>query len=267
MVASDSDLKDELWDIEQKWERITDVPEPPRSLMNIVEYGLGSNKRAEEYINRLLRYFLDPEEPHGLQREFLRAFLEGLPDECDFDEDIHDISDTDVDEQVFVRLTADENPDGETERAGRVDLVIETPGEWFLLVEIKFWAGENGVDSEGLSQTEFYYEVSEREEPWKNEYESRYHLYMHPSTESEAVEDAFANWTWESFLSDVFEEFIWANSPRYPLRTVAQLREFSDDVQEITGMSDQQASEREQVELYLDHYDAIEGVRDHSLSL
>jgi hypothetical protein len=262
MVESKPGLKDELWDLEQKWERITDVPEPPRSLMNIVEYGLGSNRRAEEYINRLLRYFLDPQEPHGLQREFLKAFLEGLPDECDFDEDIHDISDTDVDEQVFVRLTADENPDGDTERTGMVDLVIETPGEWFLMVEIKFWAGENGVDSEGLSQTEFYYYVSERNRDWKDEHESGYHLYMHPSTESEAVEDEFANWTWESFLSDVFEEFVRVNLPRYPLRTVAQLREFSDDIQEITGMSDQQASEREQVELYLDHYDAIEGVRD-----
>lgn len=262
MVASDFDLKDELWHLEQKWERITDVPETPRSVMNVVEYGLGSNKRAEEYINRLLRYFLDPEEPHGLQREFLKAFLEGLPDKCDFDEDIHDISDTNVDEQVFVQLAADENPDGDTDRTGRVDLVIETPGEWFLMVEIKFWAGENSVGGEGLSQTEFYYELSEREEPWKNEYESGYHLYMYPSNESKAVEDEFENWTWESFLSDVFEEFIRVNSPRYPQRTVAQLREFSDDIQEITGMSDQEANEREQVELYLDHYEAIESVRD-----
>ena len=138
MVAPDSGLKDELWDLEQRWEQITDVPETPRSLMNVVEYGLGSNRRAEVYINRLLRYFLDPEEPHGLKREFLKAFLNGLPDECAFDEDTHDLSSANVDEQVYVRMTADENPTGDTERTGSVDLVLEAPNEWFLMTEIKF---------------------------------------------------------------------------------------------------------------------------------
>ena len=126
---------------------------------------------------------------------------------------------------------------------------------------MKFWAGENNVDGEGLSQTEFYYAESELEGHW-DEYESGYHLYMHSSNQAEAEEEAFANWTWEDFLDDVFEGFVQENAPRYPQRTVAQLREFSDDIKEIVRMTDQQANEREQVELYLDHYDAIEGVRD-----
>ena len=262
MVAPDSGLKSELWDLEQQWEQITDVPETPRSLMNVVEYGLGSNRRAEVYINRLLRYFLDPEEPHGLQREFLKAFLNGLPDECAFDEDTHDLSSANVDEQVYVRMTADENPTGDTERTGSVDLVLEAPNEWFLMTEIKFWAGENNVGSEGLSQTEFYYEAPRFGGQLKEEYESGYYIYMYPSEEPEAEEDGFTNWTWESFLDDVFWEFLRKNSPRYPQRTVAQLREFNDDVEEIANMTDQQANQREKIELYLEHYDAIKDVSE-----
>ena len=127
MVYSDSDLKEELWKLEQRWKQITDVPETPRSLMNVVEYGLGSNRRAEVYINRLFQYFLNPKEPHRMEREFLKAFLKGLPDECEFGEDTHDLSDVIVDEQFWVRMDADENPSEDTERTGNVDLILEVP--------------------------------------------------------------------------------------------------------------------------------------------
>src|SRR6056297_2932954 len=135
-MDSGTRLDEELRSLERKWEQITDVPESPRSVMDVIEYSLDTQRKAEEYINRLLRYFLDPEEPHGMDTEFLKAFLEELPTECKFEEDIHDLSDVHVDEQVQVR----EVTDGTTESTGYADLIIEVPNEWFLLIELKFSA-------------------------------------------------------------------------------------------------------------------------------
>lgn len=249
-MDSNSGLSAELRAFEQKWEGITDVPESPRSLMDVIEYSLGSQKKAEVYVNRLLAYFLDPEEPHGMGSEFLRAFLDGLPAECDFQEDIHDLSSVVVDDQVSVEKVED----GTTTSSGIADLVIEVPNEWYLLIELKFSAKD--------TQTEFYYRdathVGGRP---KAEYESEhYYLYVHQHDEPIANEPEFTNWTWKAFSNDVLEEFLVENASRYPQRTVAQIREFNDDVKNISGMTDQQENEQEKIELYLEHYDAIADV-------
>ncbi|MWG34545.1 hypothetical protein [Halomarina oriensis] len=67
------DLTPRLRALSERWEVITERPGSPRSTMNVVEYGLGKRRRAEVYVNRLLRYLLDPEEPHGMDTEFLDA--------------------------------------------------------------------------------------------------------------------------------------------------------------------------------------------------
>ena len=258
-MEPENELERELAVLSHKWNEITDVPETPRSVMSVIEYSLGSQRKAEVYTNRLLRYFLDPEEPHGMNDDLLRAFLDGLPDECGFDEDTYDLSDAEVDDQV--RLYRD--ADGETVSAGDVDLVVESPNEWFLMVEIKFSAGENNLRGEELSQTEKYYEASRIDSIPKEDYEAGgYYLYLHPSDEPRANEEGFANWTWGEVVDDVLKELIVENSSRYPQRTVAQLHEFADDIQEITGMTERQENDHEKVELYLEHYEAIEDVTD-----
>lgn len=249
-MNTDSDLDAELRALAQKWERITETPQSPRSLMNVIEYSLGSQRKAEVYVNRLLKYVLDPEEPHGLGTEFLRAFLDGLPDECGFEEDVHDLSDVRVAEQVPVTQVVD----GDPESTGYVDLVIDVPNEWFLLIELKFSAAD--------TQTTFYYQdVTHVDDRPKTEYESgHYYLYVHPEDRPEATEDAFSNLTWHTITTCVLEPFLTANAPRYPQRTVTQLRELTDDIRTITGMTDQQQTEREKIALYLDHYEAITDV-------
>jgi hypothetical protein len=245
-------IEADLRALERKWEQITDVPDSPRPLMDVIEYSLGSQKKAEVYVNRLLAYLLDPEEPHGIDTEFLRAFLDGLPAECDFQEDVHDLSDVVVDDQVRVDTVVD----GTTESSGIVDLLIEAPNEWFLMIELKFSAED--------TQTEFYYRDATHVggEP-KTAYESgTYYLYLHQHDQPEANEPNFANWTWKAFSTDVLEPFLLENAARYPQRTVAQLREFNDDIRNIAGMTDQQEHEREKIALYLDHYDAITDVSD-----
>jgi hypothetical protein len=155
------DLRRELQTLTRQWGRLTAIPETPRSLMDVIEYSLGTQQKAEVYINRLFAYLLDPEQPHRMNAEFLRAFLTGLPDTCGFEEDIHDLSDVVVNEQV--RLT--KQADGETVSSGFVDLAVQVPNEWFLLVELKFSAED--------TQTEFYrQEVTHIDGVPKDDYES-----------------------------------------------------------------------------------------------
>ena len=60
----------------------------------------------------------------------------------------------------------------------------------------------------------------------------------------------------------MLEPFLHENAVRSPRRTVAQLRELDDDIQNITGMTDQRENTDEKIALYLDHCDAIEDVTD-----
>jgi len=218
--------------------------------MDVIEYSLGTQRKAEVYINRLFAYFLDPEQPHRMNSEFLRAFLNSLPETCGFEEDIHDLSDVVVDDQV--RLT--EQVDGETVSSGFVDLAVQVPNEWFLLVELKFSAED--------TQTEFYrQDVTHIDDVPKDDYESgAYYLYLHQADRPDANDLDFSNWTWRAFVESVLTDFIVDNAPRYPQRTVVQLHEFADDIRSITGMSDPTDDVDEKIELYLDHYEAIADV-------
>lgn len=257
------ELAHDLEVLERKWRKLTRIPEPPRTTMNVIEYSLGQHRKAEEYVNRFLGYVLDPTEPHGMDADFLRAFLEGLPAACSFDEDTYDLSDVQVTDQVRVEGGETSGRDAETESTGIVDLVIEVPQEWVLLIELKFRAGENNLRGDGPSQTECYYQADQVGGEQTTAYESgQYYLYVHHHEEPSAREPAFANWTWKAMTQDVIEPFIASNAPRYPQRTATQLREFVDDLTTIISMSEHQQNDREKLELYLDHYEAIKDVSD-----
>ena len=249
MTETDN-LRRELKTFTRRWEQLTAVPKTPRSLMDVIEYSLGTQRKAEVYINRLFAYFLDPEQPHRMNSGFLRVFLNGLPNTCGFEGDIHDLSDVVVDDQV--RLT--EQVDRETVSSGFVDLAIQVPNEWFLLVELKFSAED--------TQTEFYrQDVTHVDGVPKDDYESgAYYLYLHQDDRPDANGPEFSNWTWTAFVGTVLTDFIVENAPRYPQRTVIQLHEFADDIRSITGMSDPTDDVDEKIELYLDHDEVIADV-------
>ena len=271
------ELESALQSLSEEWEHVTEIPQNPRTILQVIEYTLDSRRKAEEYVNRLLRYYLDPENSHGMGAEFLQAFLEALPEDTGFDQPIHDLSGVVVDDQVRVYGWNDDGlrdfdkgeacvnelqpSNEEDESVGIVDLVVEMPDDWFLLIELKFFAGENNLTGAGPSQTEWYYGSSTVGDREKSTYESGgYYLFVRPESEPEAKEPEFENWSWREFDKDVLEPFIREKGPRIPARTVEQLREFRDDIQNITGMSDYQADERRKVELFLEHYEAINDV-------
>ncbi len=204
--------------------------------MNVIEYGLGKQRRAEVYLDWLLRYLLDADEPHGMGIDFLRSFLQGLPSACDFQEDVYELSDVIVSEQASVK-TIDPTT-GQTDKQGWLDLLIEVPDEWFLLIELKFSAAETG--------TTFYCEADTIGGRSKQEYESgEYYLYLHQDDQPQASGVCFTNLTWKTFVEEILDPFLVQHGPRYPQRTVNQLYELSYDIKEITGMSDHEQSEHE----------------------
>lgn len=244
------ELGSSLQDLERKWRTITSSPEEPRSTMNVIEYGLGKQRRAEVYVNRLLRYLLDPEEPHGMDDDFLEAFLQGLPESAKFDEGVFDLSDVRVNVQVAI-----EDESNEDSSTGYADLVLDIPNEWFLLVELKFSAKETG--------TEFYSRASHIDDEPVEDYESgQYYLYLHQHDRPQAESMDFVNMSWRRFVDDILDDFIADGSLRYPQRTTTQLHDLKNDLQSITNMNDQSSADEEKIALYLEHFDAIEDVRD-----
>lgn len=244
MTTEQSELAVELQRLTQRWDAITEIPENPQSTMDIIEYGLGKQRRAELYVNRLLCYFLDPEKPHGMETDFLYTVLQQLPTGLEFDEDTYDLSDVRVNEQVIAKREG---------TATYPDLVVDVPGEWFILIELKFSAAETGTES--------YAKATQLGGEQVANYESgQYYLYLHQRNKPTASSCEFTNWTWESFVGNVLDEIIMESAPRYPQRTAAQLHELRDDLENITNMGDQQTAEEEKIELYLKHVDAITDV-------
>lgn len=249
-----NELSEELQRLDRQWEEITTIPETPRSLLNVIEYSLDTQQKAEVYANRLLAYFLDPSEPHGLDAELLRAFLNALPEDLEFEEDAYDLSGVQVESEVQIT-------DDDVDREGYADLVLQQPGEWFLLIELKFYAGENNLQGEKDPQTVFYEDASHLGGRPMADYEAgQYYLYLHPEGADEAASEEFTNWTWAGLVETVLQQMVAENASRYPQRTVAQLREFIDDITNLTGMTERQQSDQEKIELYVDHHDAIQDV-------
>lgn len=248
-MDSNTTLAGELQILHRRWDGITEAPEVPRSTMDVIEYGLGKQQRAEVYLNRLLCYLLNPEQPHGMGTDFLRAFLDGLPRACGFDEDTYDLTDVRVEQQVPVwGRPQSKRDDGAS--PGYLDLLIDVPNEWFLLIELKFSAEDRG--------TKFYCDAAQLGDQLITAYESgQYYVYIHQTDHSEARGRCFVNWTWHDFVRDVLKEFLVDNEPRYPQRTATQLYDLRDDIQTIAGMSEQSKSTHEKIALYLDHVDAI----------
>jgi hypothetical protein len=242
----------------EKWDRFTDVPDIPDTTLQIIEYSLDKQRKAEIYASRILAYFLDPSESHGLSTEFLQTFLSSLPSDVEFEEETFELSDVQVTTEAPVSL--EEDHEGEEQVRGYADLFIELPEEWFVVCEIKLGASERGIDSKGRSQTELYYDADRVNGELKSDYGGGgYYLYIRPGGSATAKEEEFTNLSWQ-YVTSVVDTVLNENAARFPSRPVGQLREFKDDIQILTGMSEEQQHEQELAALYVEHYNAVNEV-------
>lgn len=265
-MFSEEDFSPTLREVSDEWKELTSSPDPPRSMMNVIEYGLGEMRRGEVYMTRFLRYLMDPSEPHGLETEFLKVFLDGFASRFEFEEPTYDLSNVRVRNEVWTRHRGETESDlvdtthhseesEATDTSGRIDLVVDEPGDWFFLIELKFSAEENNLAGSGLSQTEFYRAATHIGETPKTDYEGNgYYAFLHMEGTNPARSSEFANWTWEDMTRDVLEPFITKIGPTIPHRTLVHLTDLRDDIKNFTGMTPDESQTYEKAELYLEHY-------------
>jgi len=219
-------------------QNIPEVEEPPKTTLGII-----NRRQRENYWNRILRYFLDPSEPHGFGTAVLDAVLELILSRTEDAEFEYQSGDN-----IVVRSEV-QNPNG-----GRPDLFICHDGSWSVCFELKVTA------SEGSNQTKQYV----GEIPIDNSTipsDSRYHVYLSKASQLNAEASAFLNISWRE-LVDLLDEVLVATGGRATGRGAAQLRDFRNTIQTETTMHENEHTEqqREQMELYVKYYDEIQTV-------
>lgn len=245
MTAS---INDSLADLQQQLDALPEMEEPPPTTLQV----LGRSRR-ETYWQRLLVYFLSPDEAHGLEDAVIEHVLTALSDRSDFDFD-------------FSRLSLD-NVQVEREVAtghGRPDIVIWSATDWFICFELK-------VDStEGQDQTLRYVSVDAFDEIDLNKNDvpddGHHYIYLAPEDVAGPDADEFTHISW-SWVSSELQSFLSESYGEYPFRTTVQLHDFADTIRSELTMTEYQENQREKVELAIDHYEpmmeVLEALEDH----
>lgn len=136
-MATSEEIQNRLRKLRTSLEALPEVSEPPKQTLRI----LGS-MRAEQKWNTLLKYFIDPSQPHGFGVDLLKSFLNKANEEADlgieyYHRDFETVS-------IDTEITSPQN--------NRFDIAVRVPGEWFVWIESKVDA------SEGDRQTQRYVE-------------------------------------------------------------------------------------------------------------
>lgn len=259
---SGTKLQDEFRELRRSLEAIPEVEEPPKSTLRVL--GLS---RSEKSWNSLLKYFLDPSQPHGFKADLLKSFLDKLTTETTIDLDyIH----RDLDRvELDIEVTGDE---------GRPDIVVRVPGKWFICIECKVDAGETNGQLGRYLQDPMLGNTEKSEFPTGG----HHYVYISKSLASDAntsvritkenaptnlqekyflrentpdvYEKEFVDLYWEQ-VADAFSEEVKFSRGQYPERSVSQVDDFLTNIQRVTMTREDKFTEtqKEKVQL-LDEY-------------
>jgi hypothetical protein len=239
-----ADLENQLSDLKSKIGRIPSPTPPPRTTLQIQD-----DAATERAWQNYLAYFLDPTADHGLQADALNQFLGGLSNHVDrnLPERIPDHVSEDVD--VFTER--------ESDAGNQPDLVIWETGWFFICCELKLYS------SEKESQTRRYARDDQVGQKLKEDVPERGHHYAYirrPGTD-DADADQFANVTWKQ-VKRWLTPLVTEGRGRYPSRTTAQLSDFLDTIHLDMTDDFHLETEKEKMDLYFEHLDAIEQAKD-----
>lgn len=228
-------MKERLSDFETAIERIPSPEPPPRTTLQL-QGRAGSEGAWQNY----LQYFLDPASPHGLGTDALNRFLQGVDEYVDGH--IPDYAPEAID------VVAEQRSEG----GNQPDLVIQSPGQFFICCELKLYS------QEGENQTQRYIEDTQIGRTDKSEFPEggHHYLYIKRPGHKDAEADGFVNITWKQVYS-WFTPLLSENRGRYPTRTTAQLSDFLDTIQQNMTEDEHLRTERKKMELYFNHEDAI----------
>jgi hypothetical protein len=228
-------VKERLVEFETSIERIPSLDAPPRTTLQVQ-----NRADVEDAWQSYLGYFLNPNAPHGLGKDVLHRFLAGL------DEVAVESFPTHLSDNIVVEEEVSSPNDN------RPDLVIQTPGEFFICCELKLYS------SEGEHQTERYASDSHIGAVQKSRFpeEGHHYVYIRRPGHKTADSEAFVDVTWTQ-VRDWIEPLVLKNRGRYPARTIAQLTDFLDTIQHDMTQNEHIKTAQEKMRLYFNHEDAI----------
>jgi hypothetical protein len=217
-------------------------------------YSVLSGPREKQYQDSL-RYFLDPQKPHGFDETLLEAFLECLGVQH------HNLQGQHVELETEVQI-ADAGSDG------RIDLIIcggsalSDHPRWAVFLELKVGA------TEGQNQTPTYAEADRWNFSWFDSNEVAVnrlidtdYAYLKRDSADDATADSFRSMAWKAIVR-TFDRQLQGSLFDYPHRSVVQLTDFIQSLKETEHMDspfdESQLSER--LNLYFEYSDRIEQV-------
>lgn len=231
-------------ELNKQLNRLPEAEKPPPTTLQV----LGRNQQERDW-QRLLFYFLSPNEGHGLSHELLEHLLSSLSERSDLDYtfsrlDLHDI-------QVETEVVASND--------GRPDAVLWVQNDWFICWELKLWASETG------EQTEAYIDASSFQtiDLTKDDIlpDNRHYIYLAPKNASQPGAEEFVQVSWE-WLASELEAFLAESHGRYPARTTAQLDDFLSTITQELTMTEYQENQQEKARLYFEYYDQLNEIQN-----
>jgi len=213
-----------------------------------------SGPREKQYQDSL-RYFLDPQKPHGFDETLLESFLECIGVRH------HNLQGHHVELETEVQ-TADAGSEG------RIDIVIcggsalSDHPQWAVFLELKVGA------TEGQRQTPSYAEADRWNFSWfdsdtvvVDQLSETEYAYLKRDNAEDATAESFQSVDWKDIVA-TFDRQLQGSLFDYPHRSVVQLTDFIQSLKETENMDSpfdkSQLSER--LDLYFEYSDLIEQV-------
>jgi hypothetical protein len=228
-------------ELRRQLQRLPETEEPPPTTLQLLGQG-----RQEGDWQRFLAYFLTPEAPHGLDYAAVEQFLQGLGarNDVDFEFSRFDLDKIEVATEVPI-------PNG------RLDLLIWSEEEWFVLCELKIDASENDGQTPKYATAETFHNI---DLDLTAVPEGRGH-YLYVTPDRSAPESSVfvpIAWSWIAAQLRAVQESDYGS---YPARTTGQLDDFIDTIETELTMTEHEHNETEKARLYVDYYDDIAEVQ------
>lgn len=217
-------------------------------------------KTAFELLNRgqyedawqsYLRYFLDPDQPHRFEDDFLSRFLEllGENEMISFSPPKTGLQPGKGVEVTAERQSSDDN---------RPDLIITSGLEWFLCIELKVHASEGGGEQ---PQTARYANDENIVPNGVSDYEGGDFIYIKPSESAPSSSSTFSDLDWQEVRS-VVQDTLAHSTGHVPARSIAQLSDFSTLIDSQLNMNEVDKETRQRKDLYFQYRDEITEAQD-----
>ena len=234
-------LRNQLSGFSQQLTLLPDVEKPPKSTLHILR-----KAHREQAWQRLLFYFLSPDESHGLDAAMLEHLLSSLAERHNLELPFSYFDLENIRVETEVNLS----------NRRRTDAVIWLADEWFICWELKVYSSEGGHQTEAYAEAGSFESISQQ----KSEFERNHYLYLAPENAAPPSSDEFVAVSWEWVAAEI-QSFIQDGYGQYPARTTAQLEDFIAAINRELTMTKYQEHEQEKAQLYLDYYDEISEVR------